>query len=196
MRRLLSSLPLFRQHRRSRSPTVKKSMPPGPKKTRPAVLPLDSQASATKISFTSRSVVPSNRPLDTAMVLPRSPELRVREVDEAVLRELRVHGNEVQQRRFLSGGFGACHAGSGSSTPSRTTRRRPGCSRDEHRPARRGTRCSTGARGPSPRRSREFADLFASRIPPGERPLVADRRLLRPNEDGRATSRTVVMIND
>ena len=88
MRRLLSSVPV--QQSRSRSPTVTYSVSSGPNRILPPKLPPVSQASATKISRTSLSCRPSNRPRATRERRAALAALRVRQIDELIRREPRV----------------------------------------------------------------------------------------------------------
>ena len=88
------------------------------------MLPLVSQASATKISFTSASVVPSKRPREMASVVPFSPRFGY----ERYTRRFSANrGCSVMNCRPLSvaGCGGASHTGCACRTPSRIIRKRP-----------------------------------------------------------------------
>ena len=113
MRRLLSSTPV--QHSRSRSPTMTYSELSGPNIMWPARLPLVSHASATKISASSVSLSPSRRPREIGERVSLRSVLRIRHVDEVVLRELRMDGEAVQRvARPGRGGVGDVHTASGA----------------------------------------------------------------------------------
>ena len=64
---------------------------------RPGFAPKLSHASETKISLKSVSVSPVNVPRPTAIVLPRGSVLRIAQIHQPVLRELRMQFHEVQQ---------------------------------------------------------------------------------------------------
>ena len=90
------------------------------------MLPLVSQASASKISRMLDNVVPLNSPRDTASVLPLGPYLGCDRYTARFWAKFGWSTMKCRPEPSLPGGGGDCHAGAGVSAPSRITRRRPG----------------------------------------------------------------------
>ena len=130
MRSLGSSEPL--QHRLSRSPTVRSSVPSRANSIRPGLAPKVPHASATKSSLKSTRESPRSVPRPTAIVFPRGPYFGKLRYTSRLVAKPGCNSMKCNPSGALlgggdpAGGAGASQAGLGSRTPFRMIRRRPG----------------------------------------------------------------------